>query len=395
MASTATVSTRAFAYVPDNTLKFSGEYLRQFRILNQWQRIRLGVLCAITPDGTSSITDVPLVLGICTGNQGVGNWWTPYFVGASLIGPYVTISARTATWNQNTNNPYYSFTAGQSFKKLETTLSAITTLSATNGVPAFTGWFKRRAAYYIDIIKSLGGSGAGTVTVYGPNAAAVQSFDARPDHFLAGLDAAGIPVVNGQTYVSLGSTAVNLSEALGPLDTFNLLWTRQAFPLEISAMGASVVYANEVYYGIGGADETFEQYYVYSGTAISNGSTPVPSDVLSGGTGWGGPIVLGGSYANPSVQIGLAGTSSGFPDDNFESYSVGSLYSGGSNGGIGWSTTIIMGGSYSNLGAQVGLAGTSSGFPDDTFESYGTGTVISGVTINLGTGWQGAAYIYP
>lgn len=345
MASAATVTTRAFAYVPDNTLKFSGEYTRQFKILNQWQRIRLGVLCAITPDGTSNITDCPIVFGVCTGSQGIGNWWTPYFIGASLVGAYTTVSTRIATYNQNTNNPYYSFSAGQSFKKSETTSTAIATLTTTYGTPSFTGWFKRRVAYYIDITKSLGGSGAGTITVYGPALAAVQSFDARPDHFMAGLDAAGIPVVNGQTYVSLGSTAVNLSEALGPLDTFNLLYPRATFPLEISAMGASIIYANEAYYGIGGADETFEQYYAYAGTSISNGSTPVPSNVLSGGTGWGGPIVLGGSYSNPSVQLGLAGT--------------------------------------------------SSGFPDDTFESYGTGSIFSGITINAGTGWQGAAYVYP
>lgn len=395
MASSASISQRVFAFVPDKTMLFTGEYLRQFKITNQWQRIRIGIECAFTPDSTNSIADCGFFLGICSGNQGLGSWFTPYFIGASLIGTSTPASTRTMTYTANTNNPYFAFTAGNSFKKVETTITSIAALTATAGPLSYTGWFKRRACYYVDITKTLGGSGACTITVYGPTAANTGATDMRPDDFMEGLDTFGAPIVNGITLTQLASTATTVSEALGPLDTFNLLWTRTSFPLEVSALGASVVYANETYTGVGGADETFDQYYVYSGTAISNGSTPVPSGVLSGGTGWSGPIILGGSYSNPSVQIGLAGTSAGMPDETFESYDTGSLYSGGSNGGIGWGGAIIIGGSYSNPAPQYGLAGTSSGFPDDTFESYGTGTITSGVTINAGTGWQGAAYIYP
>lgn len=395
MATTASVSQRVFAYVPDKTLVFQGEYLRQFAVTNQWQRIRVGVLCAFTPNGTSSITDCGFFLGVCAGNQGIGSWMTSAFIGASIIGNAAGASTRTMSWNQNTNDPYYSFTAGQSFKKYETNITTIASMTATYGLPSFIGWRKRRAPYYVDITKTLGGSGACTLTIYGPAAANVQTTDIRPDHFMTGLDMFGAPVCNGITMTQLASTSTTVLEALGGLDTFNLLWTRSQFPMEISALGASIVYANEVYTGQGGADETFEQYYPYAGTAISNGSTPIPSGVLSGGTGWSGPIIFGGSYANASVQIGLAGTSAGFPDETFESYGTGSVYSGGSYGGLGWGGPIIINGSYSNPSAQIGLAGTSAGFPDDTFESYGTGTVISGVTINGGTGWQGAAYIYP
>ena len=394
MATTTTIGQRVFASIPDNVLLIAGEYLRQFKNTNQWQRIRIGVLCAMTPDSTNNITDCGFFLGICTGNVGMGSWFTPYFVGASLIGTSTAAATRTMTYNANTNDPYYSFSAGHSFKKIETTLTAIASTTATVGFPAFTGWRKRRAPFYVDITKTLGGSGAATVTVYGLASGNVNQ-DYRPDHFMAGLDAFGTPICNGVTLTVLATTSTTVGEEMGPLDTFNLVWTRTQFPLEVSALGASVVFSNPAYTGVGGADETFEQYYPYAGTAITNGSTPVPSGVLSGGTGWSGPIILGGSYSNPSVQIGLAGTSAGFPDDTFESYGTGSLYSGGSNGGIGWGGAIIVGGSYSNPSAQIGLAGTSCGFPDDTFESYGTGTVISGSTINAGTGWQGAAYVYP
>ena len=395
MASTASITQRVFAYVPDKTLLLTGEYLRQFAISNQWQRIRIGVLAAITPYSTNNITDCGFYLGICTGMQGLGQWYTPYWMGASFIGAAAAGSARTVTYNQNTNDPYYSFSAGATMKKIETTITSIAAMTATYGVPAFTGWRKRRLPYYVDITKTLGGSGACTIATYGPATALAQTTDIRPDHFMSGLDQFGTPTVNGTALTQLSSTATTIGEFMGGFDTFSLMWTRTPYPLEISAMGAVIVYANEVYTGAGGADETFEQYYVYSGTALSNGSTPVPSGVLSGGTGWSGPIILGGSYSNPAVQIGLAGTSAGFPDETFESYGTGSLYSGGSNGGIGWGGAIIVGGSYSNPSAQYGLAGTSCGFPDDTFESYGTGTITSGVTVNGGTGWQGAAYIYP
>ena len=395
MATSASISQRVFASVPDKVMLLAGEYLRQFKVQNRWQRIRIGIECAFTPDALNHITDCGFFLGICTGNQGIGSWFTPYFIGASFVGLSAAPATRTLTYTANSGNPYFGFTAGHTFKKIETTLTAIAAIAATAGPLAYTGWFKRRSCYYVDITKTLGGSGACTITTYGPTAANAGSTDMRPDHFMAGLDAFGPPVCNGVILAILSTTATTVGEEMGPLDTFNVLWTRTQFPLEISAMGAAIIYANETYAEVGGTDETFDQYYPYAGTAFTNGSTPVPSGVLSGGTGWSGPAILSGSYGNPSVQIGFAGTSSGFPDDTFETYSVGSLYSGGSNGGIGWTQAIIVAGSYANPSAQVGLAGSSSGFPDDTFESYGTGSIFSGLTLNAGTGWQGAAYIYP
>jgi hypothetical protein len=391
MPSTATIVQRAFAYVPDNIMQLVGEYTRQFKVTNAWQRIRIGVLCAVTPDGTSNITDCPFILGVCSSGLSFSASRSN-FVGASLIG-VAQGGAKLLTHNASTTAPYYNATAGQSFRKVEQTVTQIAATTATFLVPAFTGWFKRRSAYYVDITKSLGGGGAATVTIYGPPQAGVMATDLRPDHFLQGLDSQGTPTINGQLFVALATTATNLGEELGPLDTFNLVWTRSAFPLEVSALGAAIIYPNETYSDgkAGGSDDTFESY------AVSGTATPIPTGSLNLGSGWGGAIYLAGSYSNPQYQTGYSGTSLGFPDDAFEQYITnGPVYNGTViSGGTGWGGVAIMGGSYSNLGPQAGYAGTSSGFPDDTFESYSIGTITSGVTVNAGNGWQGVAYVYP
>jgi hypothetical protein len=142
------------------------------------------------------------------------------------------------------------------------------------------------------------------------------------------------------------------------------------------------------------SDDPFEGY------TPSAYMTPIVSGVLNAGTGWGAAIVLDGSYgnsSNPSYQSGLSGTSCGFPDDNFESYSNGTIAVGALNGGVGWNGPLVAGSSgtaWGNYAGAVGLTGTSAGFPSDNFESYSVGAVTSGTTVCNGTGWETPAYVY-
>jgi hypothetical protein len=395
MPSSSTITQRVFAQIPDKVLVFSGEYLRQLKIAGNWMRVRLGVLCAVTPNGTSNILDCGFFLGMCRGNQGYANYWTPNFIGGCITGASA-VGVKTLTYSAGGNFPYYTAaTTGCVTRKQETTTTDAGASTSAYFVPANATFNKRRAAYYVDITKLVGGSGASTVTVYTVPLAGVQSFDFRPDHFLSGLDQQGAPVINGQTCTVVATATVACGEALGPLDTFNLVWTRSQFPLEISALGASVIYSNDVYSTCGGADEPFNQYFANTGT--SAGTNPVPNSTLNAGTNWGSPIILQGSFAsNPYAQNGYAGTTAGFPNDlTFSSYGTGTITGSGTlNGGIGWDGGVYIYGSFANLAYQSGYAGTSQGLPSDNFESYGTGTVTSGVTINGGTGWQGAAYVY-
>jgi hypothetical protein len=374
----AIITQRTFSYVPDKILQLSGEYLRQFRFSNSWIRIRLGVLCAITPDVSEdgntlySINDCTFVLGVCSGTNSFANptGYVNTFVGASIIGMSgAGGGARLATIATNGSNPYYTFTAGKIIKTVENVTTSLASTSAMLGVPANTGVIKRRAAYYVDIARGVAGTGAATINVYGPSGPDAQAnFDTRPSEFLACLDQQGAPVLNGVALPWVASFVTTIGEEFGALDTFNLAWTRSMFPLEISALGASVQ-STSVYVTPAGSIDSFEQY-VINGTIglsangyaypVSNGSiVPVNSGTLTGGTNWTGTWVVNGSWSNlipqmMNVQIGNV------------------LYSPAVTNY--WGTSLLM--------------------PTDDFEQYAAGAVTTGVTINAGTGWAEPAYIY-
>ncbi len=445
IAAVGTIVQRLYANIPNKSLTVSGDFTRTLKIRNAWQRLRLGVLCAVTSDGTLNLTDCNFVFGLCSSGASYGQS-SANFIGASLIGADLGVT-RTLTYVASTTAPYYGGTAGQTFRKIDGVSTQISAAAATYFSPVYAGWYKRRAAYYLDITRPIGGSGNATLTLYGPAATCLQNVDLRPDHFMTGLDNQGLstapPVVNGQTYVALASTTTAIGEELGQMDTFNLAWSRSDFPLEVSALGAAVIYTNDTYDGgAAGADDPMESYavsgsdvpisgtlnggygwyaaFALNGTGYTNAQTQisgqlvgtttgVPDDsfsqyvngsttVLSAGTGWSGSFLLNGTaYSNDVAQVPVSyvGTYLGFPYDSFDVYSVGSAYTGTTvNAGTGWSINGVFAGTCANTAAQSGYAGTSSGMPYDTFDSYGTGTVISGLTVDGGLGWNGNAYIY-
>ena len=245
--------------------------------------------------------------------------------------------------------------------------------------------------------------GAVTLAVYySTTAATIQSIDMRPDHLFEALDQPGTPSVRGGTFTQvLNSTALTYSPLEGEVDTFELHWSNSTFPLEISAIGASILRPLS-YTGInalGIADETFEEY------SVSTGSLAV-ANVLTGGSGWS----AAGSIEYTSYNAGTLSNSSNLaaqvftqyvgttnsPDEPFEQYSAGTVNSG---------TTINLGSYWT--GAGVIEADKSGNFlpqvftqyvgttytPDEPFEQYNTGTVNSGTTINLGSYWTAFAYI--
>jgi hypothetical protein len=135
-----------------------------------------------------------------------------------------------------------------------------------------------------------------------------------------------------------------------------------------------------------GADDPFAQYA--TGTALSG--------VLNAGTHWSGAWSVGGTYPglNPLLdQQQFYGTLLG-AEDTFEAYSAGSIAS--MNSGSNWAqpfyAVYYAGTTYPNGTAQFDIAGTSVGYPTDDFESYGTGTVTS--PLAGGWGWSSYGTIY-
>lgn len=456
MPFTASIIERNFAYVPDKILKLGGAaWLRPFSTCAAWGRIRLGVLCSVPANGTANITDTLFLLGMCHGQTAPGSAYsTDNFIGASMIGAITPSATRTLTYTAGSGNPYYSCTAGVGFHKNN---AAIVETSAAFSSPLLlpltnTGFYSRRALVILDILRNKGGSGGVTFAVYySTTAATIQGSDFRPDHLFEALDQPGVPSVRGGTFASvLSSTAVGYSPIGGDVDTFEIFWSNVTFPLEISALGATVW--NTLDYSdstLGTADDTFESYalgtvttQVSAGSGWNSalyvtpngdgfgpqtygqyvGTTSSPDETFeqyavgtvdSGttiylGTYWTGAGVVYPISANvrPQIYAELAGTNLG-DSDTFESYGTNDQanpYTTVFGGGSYWSAgTVYSYGSFSfvgtvapNLAPLTGiqtLAGTAySAF--DTFESYGTGAVVSGVTINAGSYFSAAASIY-
>ena len=149
------------------------------------------------------------------------------------------------------------------------------------------------------------------------------------------------------TAAFINGSTIGWSEASGPLDTISI-WNRLvAYPLEISAIGASIL-----------------------------------DQPTAGYTQQGGMVEL----FVPTV--GSAGTFSATPPV----WNYGTLVSGTLTP-VYASSPIVAQGSCGNLTPHYYLSGTSCG-PADDFQSYGTGTVLSGITLNGGYGWASPAVCY-
>ena len=418
MPFTASIVERNFAYVPDKILKLGGAtWLRPLggpALSAPWERIRIGVLCAVTPNGTSNLIDALFLMGLCAGQTNPGSAFvTNNFIGASMIGAATTAATRTLTYTAGAGNPYFASTVGLGFHKSQALTTQVTAafsgglLLPVAGFSSGAGqaFYARRAIIILDITKTPGGSGGVTLAVYySTTAATIQSIDMRPDHLFEALDQPGTPSVRGGTFTQvLNSTALTYSPLEGDVDTFELHWSNSTFPLEISAIGASILRPLS-YTGVnalGIADETFEEY------SVSTGSLAV-ANVLTGGSGWSAAgsinytVYNAGTLSNSSnlaaqVYTQYVGTTNS-PDEPFEQYNTGTVNSGTTiNLGSYWTGAGVIEASLSgNFLPQVFTQYVGTTFtPDEPFEQYNTGTVNSGTTINLGSYWTANAYVEP
>jgi hypothetical protein len=315
---------RLFTFVPQSALRLGGEqWSRQLGVLNDWSRIRIGLLCGIMPNGTSNLVS-NFSFGLCSGTtQAGGSAFAQSAIGACVTGSTLA-TGWTLTYNANNGNPYFSTGAnGKFFRRTAyaTNESSGSLASQSIAVAGF-GIPKRRTPIYLDITRNPGGQGLATIAMYSTSTGQL-TFDCRPDHFQDGLDQFNAPVVNGQTLTTELSTTMGISDILGNLDSMFIMWQNAFAQLELYAIGASVIREGNYAPGSsGGAFDAFAQY----GTG-----TATPSAFLSQGSGFSSPGIINGTYftqSNPGIQIGWAGTSANWPYDPFETYGVGTIVNG-------------------------------------------------------------------
>lgn len=341
MPFSAAIIKRDFTSVYDTALNLGGaSYLRKLTYGGGWSRIRIGALVGVSPNSTSSISDAVLMLGLCSGTDYPGSSYQARSAyGFSFNGSPVPGSTRTLSYTANSGFPYYTTTTGVFYRRTTPVGWQVGGGAGALFLPlAYTGTQKRRFPIYVDITRNLGGGAGVSSIAYGVGDATTAQRDFRPDHFLEGLDQIGTPFVYGSTLTATATgTAIQIGDEFGPLDTLELFWSSNAFPLEIYAVGAVIINptvnsAGEPYTDAGGGIDFFQQY-------------------------------------TPNAQITDFSFGSGFT-------SAGTVY------GYSAGTTF------------VGIPGTSGGVPMDNFEQYAAGSVTSGVTLNAGTGWNSYGTIY-
>ncbi len=239
----AAIASRTFVLAPttDKYLSLSGEeYLRKLTIGNNWTTLRLGMMCAITPDGTNNLASCALQLGVCTADATAAS--TTNYVGFDFFCTNAG-AAQNATYSANGTLPYFrgSSTLGNFRRRVGTTDTNTGVANDLKGaIVTNTGTLQRRTPFYVDITK-----GSPNYTLR-PWFASVNSLpdSANRDwslaQFLTGFETA-TPTPDGIAMTSWdinSSTTLACSEVAGNFDTVSVWWNR-SFPLEVYALAVA------------------------------------------------------------------------------------------------------------------------------------------------------------
>lgn len=205
----------------------TGEFTRPLQIGNNWNTIRIALLCAI--NGGSSSTQslaVPWAIGLCNGlGGGYAQQYTNHFVGWS------SGTAPVQTYTPNSGNPYYS-NSGLALRKVAFTSTTAAVGSVVTNVASTEGTFARKSVIVVDINKGF------TTTAYSTQTTAMANqVDVSIKEFLEVLQApANGGSIQGQTLVATTAQTLTGTEGAGNLDTVNIFWGATITPLEIYAM---------------------------------------------------------------------------------------------------------------------------------------------------------------
>lgn len=124
---------------------FNEEWGRALAIGDDWQRLRIGIMCAVEPDVGNNLLLTRASLGISTAaNDHLGSGAAEFWVGANVAGPGADINGTTWVWNPGGGvNPFYTVTT---YSRIQSLGGVITGgwNAGSAGIPTTTGAVKRR-----------------------------------------------------------------------------------------------------------------------------------------------------------------------------------------------------------------------------------------------------------
>lgn len=228
---------RTFVKTPTTDVALTlanSEYMRKTG-LSTWTQLRIGVLCALTPNGTSNITNASLFVGLVSSNAtfantiGYGAGTGGHVYGVDLA---ANISALGTLTYSGTTDPYYvASTVNQVKRRVGSTTTNNSVGVATPGLVTNTGATQRRSPILVDIIKGANWA----VNVRGVNSSTNAAFDYSTDSFFDFME--HLSPSTGQTLGQGQAAGLAIDEATnGTLDTVCVFWNNATLPLEIYAI---------------------------------------------------------------------------------------------------------------------------------------------------------------
>lgn len=236
----ASIGSRIINLVEDKYLSLANEeYLRQLSIGSNWTKLRIGMVCALTPNGANNLLGCRLVLGLCSAASPFANTlgYASATTGNSIGCDFIIKSSGADDYgdfifNAGSGNPYFTGTFMAARRRYGSTATFAAFASSNQAIAATTGALQRRSLIYLDITK---GSPNYTVKPFVLTSVQAKGDFATAD-FLDGLEQSGTPVVNGQTLNTIAALTPACDETAGAFNTLDLYWNRAAYALEVYAL---------------------------------------------------------------------------------------------------------------------------------------------------------------
>lgn len=237
------IYSRTFATGQQQYLSLSNDsFTRQLTIGSNWNRIRIGILCALPTinENAWGIRSGVFGLGICNGASSGGSAQAPAHQFGWYVGGYPSYTTPTL-WTYNAGsagNSYFSNAAFFVHKVAAGVVTTATVGSFTTTIPSNTtlgGALARRGLFIVDINKSALISGNMTMGA-SSGAVAHMALDLASTDLYQALEwVSTAPVIQGTalTNLALGNSLAFNETTNGMLDTVFLFWNLYAFPLQL------------------------------------------------------------------------------------------------------------------------------------------------------------------
>jgi len=207
----------------DNGLALgNNDLVRPFEFGSNWSTIRIGLLCSMTPDGTSNILGAGLAIGAC-------DYPRSYSTAQAFMCGLISSPGGTSAYTANSGNPYYDVPC-YCAKIVGTT---ITYATFNRNIPVNTTSPARRSLIIVELSRTA--TQISTAHLY-----AGQTTDYTSSHmyqYIEQMTTSPAPTVGGVALTNQGAQTVavpaNEQGALARLNALNIRWMRDTLPFNI------------------------------------------------------------------------------------------------------------------------------------------------------------------